>query len=232
MTIAGDIQKLNLGAVVEMYALDLTPMGGSLLRFHPGVNFNNSNLVWQGNTYTRYPVQAEGFEFSSKGQLPRPTLRVSNVGSALTAYIALYGDLVGAPLTRKRTFVKYLDAVNFVGSVNATADPTAYFPDDVYYIDRKANENKNFIEFELASVLDLAGVKLPRRQIIQNICPWLYRGSECGYAGGAVAKADDTPTATLGEDVCGKRLPSCKLRFGSTAELPFGGFPAAGLTRV
>ncbi|TCS68254.1 hypothetical protein EDC61_1305, partial [Sulfuritortus calidifontis] len=30
---------------------------------------------------------------------------------------------------------------------------------------------------------------------------------------------------------CGKRLASCKLRFGPYAELPFGGFPAVGLLR-
>lgn len=229
MSIVGDIQKLDPGSLVELYTLDLTPLGGSLLRFHPGVSFNNANVVWQGDTYTRFPIQTEGFEFSGKGQLPRPTLRVSNVNGTLTAFIALYGDLVGAPLTRKRTFVKYLDAVNFVGGVNATADPTAFFPDDVFYVNQKTAETKEVIEFELSSVLDLAGVKLPRRQIIQNICPWVYRGAECGYAGGAVAKADDTATAVLGLDVCGKRLVSCALRFGATAELPYGGFPAAGL---
>ena len=232
MTIAQDIQSLSPGSIVELYELDLTPLGGSLLRFYSGVSFNNANVVWQANTYTRFPIQTEGFEFNGQGQLPRPTLRVSNVQGTLTPVIALYNDLVGAKLTRKRTFVKYLDVVNFVGSVNPTADPTAFFPDDVYYIDRKSNENKEIIEFELASVLDLAGVKLPRRQIIQNICPWKYRSAECGYAGGAVAKADDTATGDINLDVCGKRLVSCKLRFGAVAELPYGGFPASGLVRA
>ena len=31
-------------------------------------------------------------------------------------------------------------------------------------------------------------------------------------------------------DVCGKRLNSCQLRFGA-ANLPYGGFPGANLTR-
>jgi len=30
------------------------------------------------------------------------------------------------------------------------------------------------------------------------------------------------------EDKCGKRLSSCRIRFGATAELPFGGFPGIG----
>jgi phage-related protein len=33
-------------------------------------------------------------------------------------------------------------------------------------------------------------------------------------------------------DQCGKRLDSCKLRFGEGAVLPYGGFPAAGLVRT
>jgi phage-related protein len=31
--------------------------------------------------------------------------------------------------------------------------------------------------------------------------------------------------------VCGKRVESCKLRFGATAELPFGSYPGAGLVQ-
>ncbi len=39
---------------------------------------------------------------------------------------------------------------------------------------------------------------------------------------------DDRIVLTAAEDRCGKRLTSCKLRFGTRA-LPFGGFPSAGL---
>jgi len=41
-----------------------------------------------------------------------------------------------------------------------------------------------------------------------------------------VAKANDTPTNNINEDVCGKRVSSCQLRFANTS-LPFGGFPGA-----
>ena len=39
---------------------------------------SNGEIVWAGNTYQRFPVQVEGFKYQ-KGQLPRPTLTVSNV---------------------------------------------------------------------------------------------------------------------------------------------------------
>jgi lambda family phage minor tail protein L len=132
-------------------------------------------------------------------------------------------DLVGAKFTRRRTFVKYLDAVNFSGG-NASADPNVFFADEIWYIDRKASENGIFIEFELASAMDLTNVKLPKRQVTQNICAWQYRSAECGYTGGPVATFMDVITTDSAQDVCGHRVSSCKLRFGNNASLPYGGF--------
>jgi lambda family phage minor tail protein L len=74
-------------------------------------------------------------------------------------------------------------------------------------------------------------VKIPRRQIVQNVCSWKYRGPECGYAGSNYFNINDEVVATLALDACGKRLGSCQLRFGEYGELPFGGFPAAGLVK-
>ncbi|MDP2026454.1 phage minor tail protein L [Sulfuriferula sp.] len=229
MTIASDIQLPAPGSLIALYQLDLTALGGAVLYFHPGVNSLLSQVVWQGISYAPLPMQIEGFDLSGTGKLPRPKVRISNATGLVGTYCKSYADLIGAKLTRKRTFVKYLDAVNFPGGVNLTADPNVGFADDVFFVDRKSLENKTMVEFELAAAFDLQGVLLPRRQFIQNVCPWRYRSAECGFAGGAVALADDTPTATLALDVCGKRLSSCKLRFGANNPLPFGGFPATGL---
>jgi len=202
-TITSEIQKLAPSAVIELFELDLTDLGGDTFLFHAGTNGLSQNIIWDGNTYQRFPIEITGFEINGKGQLPRP----------------------------RATLSKYLDVENFDGGVNPSADPTAAFPDDVFYIDRKLTEDRNIVEFELASPMDLAGVALPRRQIIQNICPWRYRGAECGYAGSSFFNSADQPVATLAQDVCGKRLSSCKKRFGQSGNLPFGGFPSCGLYR-
>ncbi|MEY4952412.1 MAG: hypothetical protein RL299_836 [Pseudomonadota bacterium] len=226
-----DIQKLAPGAIVELFEVDLTPFGGDLLRFHPGTNQLSQDVVWQGFTYTAFPVQASGFEFNGQGQAPRPKLLVANVVGSITALVLQYQDIVGAKVTRIRTLAKYLDAVNYPGGVNPNADNTAEFPRDVFYVDRKATETNEVVEFELAPAMDVTGVMLPRRQVVQNVCPWRYRGAECGYTGTNYFNVNDQPVGTLGADVCGKRLSSCQARFGQFAELPFGGFPAAGLIR-
>lgn len=231
MTIAAELQKLAPSALIELYELDASAQGGGVSRFHAGTNGLSQPVVWQGETYTPYPIEASGFETTGKGAFPRPAMRVANIGGAIGAMCAATDDLIGARLTRKRTFVRFLDAVNFEGGVNAEADPNQYLTDDRFYVNRKAGENAVFVEFELASALDVEGVKLPRRTVIQNVCTWRYRGSECGYTGGAVADKNDIATAVLADDQCGKRLASCKLRFGAYAELPYGGFPGAGLHR-
>lgn len=229
-TITSEIQTLEPSAIIELFVLDATSFGGDLLRFHAGTNGLRQNLVWQGNTYTAFPVTASGFDYSGNGQLPRPKLQVANVTGAISLLVMTYDDLLGAKLIRKRTLAKYLDAVNFPGGTNPTADNTAEFADDVFFIDRKVSETRDVVEFELAAAFDVAGVQLPRRQIIQNVCIWRYRGTECGYAGTNYFNANDQSVGSLALDVCGKRLSSCEARFGQ-GELPFGSFPSAGLTR-
>ena len=235
MTIAQDVQKLSISPIIELYELDLTTIpGASTIYFwSPNVNKNGAAVRFGGQDYTPWPVSLTGLSKTGKGQIPRPTLVVGNLTRELTAKALLYDDIVGAKFTRRRTLEKYLDAFNFPGNVNPTADPTAEFVREIYYIDRKAHESQEYMEFELASPMDVHGVMLPGRQVVQNYCPFIYKDatSGCTYTpAGSYWKADDTPTAVAGEDVCGHRLASCKLRNGSNAiGLPFGGFPGAGL---
>jgi lambda family phage minor tail protein L len=233
MSITSDIQRLEPGALIELFELDASALGGGHTYFHAGTNASRAPIVWQGLTYQALPIEARGFEFSGKGQLPRPTIKVANIGGSLGALAAAYSDLLGARLIRRRTLGRYLDAVNFTGG-NASADPTAAFPDDVYIVDRKAAENTIYIEWELAASFDVAGVALPRRPLTQNICTWDYRVNDgvsaCSYTGTLYFDATDTAVGTASADVCGKRLSSCRARHGN-GSLPFGGFPGIGITR-
>lgn len=122
-------------------------------------------------------------------------------------------------------------AVYTLAPSNPTADPNSHLDDETWYVAQKTTENQAIIEFELGSPIDLEGVTIPRRQIVANVCGWRYRGDGCGYAGPPVADVNDQPTSSALLDRCSKRLSGCKLRFGDTAELPFGAFPAAGLIR-
>ena len=177
-----DLQKINPSAIIELFTLtlDSTLHGASTVyRFHNGSNLvSNGDIVWAGNSYVKMPIQAEGFAFQ-KGQLPRPKLIVSNALGTITAILLTVNqtttgnDLTGATVTRIRTLARYLDAVNFPGSTNplGTPDPTAEFPQEIYKIDRKSSENREVVQFELAAVFDLAGIRAPKRQCTRTEFP-------------------------------------------------------------
>ena len=59
-------------------------------------------------------------------------------------------------------------AIDMESGINpfGTPDPTATFPDEIYYIDRKITETRDIIQFELAASFDLQGVRLPKRQVL------------------------------------------------------------------
>lgn len=229
-SVASDVQKLEPGTLLVLFTLDATALGGSIYNFHSGTNELSLPIVFDGVTYSMWPIEASGFELTSKGTLPTPSMRVANITGLIGSLCNDLEDLVGSKLIRRKVFAKYIDAVNFPGSINPSADPSAKFPDEVWFVDRKTSENRIFVEFSLASAMDVEGVQLPRRQVIANSCTWKYRSSECGYTGTNYFDLTDTPT-TSGNDACSKRLSACKLRFGTYAELPFGGFPGAGRVR-
>ena len=216
MCIRDSLSVLAPNAIIELFQLhlDSTLHGSSAIYyFHNGVNAAvTGNITWNGQAYVRLSLEATGFDYSSTGSLPRPSLTVSNIGSSITALllqvnlITAGNDLGGAKVVRIRTLKKYLDG-------EAGADPHAKFPDEIWYVDRKANENRAAVEFELASKFDLVGVMLPRRQIIANVCQWAYRGGECGYNGTDYYDINDNKVTASGSDVCGKRLSSCNVRF-------------------
>ena len=301
-----ELQSIAPSSIIELFELQLnTAIQGNntIYRFHAGTNAisTNGDIVWAGNTYQAFPIEADGFEYSGKGTLPRPKIRCSNILGTITAILAsLPRGLEGAKVTRIRTLARYLDAVNFPGVVNpyGTPDSTSEFPREIFYVDRKTTETRDVVEYELAAAFDIAGVRAPKRQCISNICQWVYKSAECSYApvasftgtysrtgttvtvtktshglavnsqvyldftsGTAVDGSyqvtavtantftvtttasgttsgnvtatqwytdQDVATTTSANDVCGKRLNSCKARFGSTVELPFGSYPGIG----
>ena len=222
--LTAQLQKIAPGAIVELFQLELNVTQHGVAQtyyFHSGVDGSLADIAWDGQTYQALPIQVEGFEWNGQGSLPRPKLQASNALGTITALIlTLPSGLEGAKVTRIRTLGRYLDG-------ESTADVYSKFPDEVYYCDRLLTENRDVIAYELASAFDLAGVRAPKRQCVTR-CQWVYRSAECSYAGSDYFDVNNNPVVTLSEDVCGKKVDSCKARFGDDARLPFGGYPGIG----
>ena len=52
-----------------------------------------------------------------------------------------------------------------------TPDPTAEFPQEIYFLDRKVTETRDIVTWEAQSALDLVNVKLPQRIATRDIFP-------------------------------------------------------------
>ena len=167
--------------IVELYELDTGEEDG-VYRFHSG-SVSHENIVVGGSSYLPLPIEASGFETRSDGQLARPKVAFANPQGIISDAIKRRGDLVGKSFTRKRIYLRFIDDVNFSDNKNpfSTPDYENRFEDDYFIINRKTNENKIFIEFELVSPLEIENIKLPSRMMIADYCPWIYRGGGCNY---------------------------------------------------
>ena len=177
-----DLQPINPSSIIELFLLQLdNSLHGATTpyRFHAGSNLNaNGQIRWAGNNYLRFPVEATGFAYQ-RGQIPRPRLAISNATGYISSILLLVNaetagnDLTGATVTRIRTLAKFIDPENFAGGTNplGTPDPTAEFKRQIYTIDRKASENRDVVEFELAGAIDMAGIRAPKRQCTRDIFP-------------------------------------------------------------
>ena len=135
-----DLQSINPSAIIELFTLQLdNDLHGAntIYRFHAGSNLNaNGQIVWDGNSYLRFPIQASGFAFQ-KGQLPRPKISISNATGLISAILLTVNetttgnDLTGATVTRIRTLAKFVDAVNFAPTTTtSTTTQTIADPSD------------------------------------------------------------------------------------------------------
>lgn len=236
MSINADVQSLEMGNVVVLFQLDTTVIGGTETFCFTKRMRENGPISFGGVIYNPIDIEASGFLWNGNGSFPTPTLQVSNVANLLTAVVIELKDLCGAKLTRIRTFETYLDD-------GATPDPTATFQPDIYTVEQKTKHNKVFIEWQLSSIIDQTGRQLPGRTMLRDVCTHTYRiynaatnsfdyvNASCPYTAAASFDENDNPVISS-SDKCGRRLTSCKKRFGANGQLPTRAFPGIARTRI
>ena len=191
-----ELNKLNPSSIIELFELELTvglhiPTGNpnnldTVFRFHAGANLNNfGQIIFNGNSYQRVAVKVEGFEDTSKGTIPRPTLTFSNLGGitkdttvmTMTDFLNIVNkvtpgnDLLNAKVTRLMPLASALDNANFVGDNPFGTPSTDRLQDRIYFIDRKAVENRQVVQFELVGELDMQNKKIPARIVTRKLFP-------------------------------------------------------------
>ena len=191
-----ELNKINPSSIIELFELELTvglhiPAGNpnnldTVFRFHAGANLNNfGQIKFNNNLYQRVAVQIEGFEDTGKGTVPRPTLTFSNLGGitkdgtvmTMSDFLAIVNlttpgnDLLDAKVTRLMPLASALDNDNFVGDNPFGTPSTDRLQDRIYFIDRKSVENRQVVQFELVSVLDMQNKRIPARIVTRDVFP-------------------------------------------------------------
>lgn len=203
--ITKESHSLEPSTPIILYEIDISQikknlyLGTSLtipedyLRFHNMEVLGQQKIYFRGETFHPIPITTEGFELSSGGSLPRPTIAfvsfkgINETAKTKSNFLALkralleIDSMIGAKVTRFRTYVKYLDSSNNIPGVGEFTGTNPEFPRDIYFVSRKIEESKRIIKLELSSVLDVENFRLPSRTCLANRCPWNYRGEGCAY---------------------------------------------------
>lgn len=162
VTINEVIQDAEPENYIELYDLDLTSLGGDILYFTPNASDVGGPITWRTNLYFPAPISVSGFEWKgSPTAPPKPTLNITNIDGFILSDVIEFNDLIGATITRWRTFKQFLDG-------EPDADPNAHLIPDVVIIEQKASHTNKQITWVLASPMDRENIKLPLRQILKD----------------------------------------------------------------
>jgi lambda family phage minor tail protein L len=210
-----EFSKLNPFALISLFEIDTSdlvdnklPTTQHTLSFHNSAEDKINRTVYFGdattpNAYLPTPIEFINNELKGDGtQLPRPIVRVGNADGLASYYVKMTYGMIGAKVTRRRVFAKYLHGTTWGGTnpwdwYVVPGDPNLGYryqaAIDVFYIESIKSENKHYVEFELTSSIDVSGINIPRRRMYATNCSFEYRnGSGCGYSDAPVATADNT----------------------------------------
>jgi len=160
---------------------------------------NTENIEWNGETWVAFPFDMEAPLTTSKGELPRFTVRVSNVTRVIEGYIEPQGGGVNSRVRIMVIMSSHLEEPQPLFEEEFTVQSTSY--------------DQEWIAFTLSGSINLFR-RVPERRFLKNWCPHAYKGPEC--------LAESTIT------FCDKSLAACQvrenaLRFGGEPAIPMGG---------
>lgn len=174
--------KLDNYVVLDLFELELESSEG-YLRFHGSKNFSQ-NIIFQNQEYVFIPCELSNLQSSSDGKQAKPTLKIANINNYISYVLKDRGDLIGKSFIRKKILAKDLDTSNFTDGINpfGVSSFKTYIAYDKFLINLKKSENKEFVEIELATKIDIQNLNLPTRKVTNDTCSWGYRCFGCNYS--------------------------------------------------
>ena len=163
---------------------------------------NNADVVFPssgGNTYTAWGMTFSPVRNTMTGEIDRVTVTLDNTNKTMSSYIVNY-DFPGYSLTIQRVFGDLLSSSSYVMTIfNGIMGAPVASEDAV----------------TITATNPLMRAEQQGGRLYQNLCAWEFKGTECGYSGGASS--------------CNKTTAQCR-SYGNLAN--FGGFAYIPYTPV
>lgn len=182
--------SLQWDTLIELIEVDVRTLNPDFIQ-EPGADKGYIRLSpnWSGNDLSAVsgkPVwfrglpfwpsacAAEGFSWSIRDQLPRPTITIADMDGVLLSEADRLDDLVGARVS------VWMTDINFLNRIPGTDDPAdpgsgdAYGP-EVYLINKLLMADGFQLQWELIAELDQPTAILPGRRMFRRDYPGLAR---------------------------------------------------------
>lgn len=129
----------------------------------------NADIVFPtaGNTYTGWGISFGAITNSMDGAVERVSLRLDNTNLTMSGYVASY-TFPGRVCTIKRIFGDLLGSASYAMTVFAGVMGAPLV-------------NERYLEVMVIS--PMARMSRQGGRLYQNLCPWEYKGTECGDGG-------------------------------------------------
>ena len=146
---------------------------------------DNAEWVYRGETYTPFPFKINGIEESTKGEIPKVTVSVSNIANQIASII--HEDIDNTPV--KISVVRYSENTADI-EFNFVANGISY--------------DEQWLTFELTAPVNF--VKSFPSMKYSQVCPFVYRGWQC--------KSNNTQYTSCGKTVADCKARGNFARFG------------------
>lgn len=201
-SVTRELLSLEPTAMVELFIIIPNSNSNSTkdhVYIHNGSVYGGS-IIFNNKKYEPVAMDFDGFESKTSARPNRPTLKISNRRYFVSDILqGVADDLRVTEVVRIKTFVRFLDDANFEGNTNPFG-PQPNGGDSVvnqkFIVSQKLLENKEFVQVELTTPVDVDSKSINQRRVFAKYCPFEYRGNGCRYAGPPVNQESGRPFST------------------------------------
>ena len=167
------------GVWIILLEADFTPWGFDIIR----ICRNTEDITWPDNTagytWVAFPFELEVKQESSKGEIPKLTVRVSNVNRFIQSYVEQADGAISAKITLRLVHSKHLD------------NPVPEF-EEVYEV--TATEcTADWVTFTLGAPNPFL-LQFPQAKYLKNFCRCIFVDAACTIEVCTTAKVWCLPT--------------------------------------